>query len=647
MKITDVTIRNFLTIGDDPIKLNLDSKGMVLIMGDNRDDSSAISNGAGKSTIGDAICWALYGVTARGETGDDIVNNTIGKNCCVEVFIEDDGVVYSIARYRKDKAHKNSLQVTQAVTNPVAAANVLTKGTDKLTQDLVNKIVGCSYEVFKSAIYAAQDSIPNLPGMTDKNLKEIVEEAAGINRLAEAHLLARDELKTRENSVVVASTGWKNTMELIANVDSELSDMRVSDAGFDANRNGKMMFARNKINALTIMKGDIDDEIARFDKADLNKQLIDLDNKLNDFIAKKKIVDDEERTAAKTLTSTEGLFRASVHKLKSDIAKLESIEDRIGKPCGECGKDYCEEDLESAAEIAKQEVAKSKQAAAALKVTLTAHKLAHDDALTAVNALGNITAAVSANKTAADAIRGELKRLSDYEKMALDATNNIASLETEVTDLLAATSPYAEMITKSEAKLAKLKLDEIDFTNREASAIVARDLSADAVKVFSPAGVRAHIIDTVTPFLNDRTSHYLSALSDGNISAVWNTLSKTKTGELREKFVIEVSNDKGASKFGGLSGGEKRKVRIATALALQDLVASRASKPISLWVADEIDDALDNAGLERLMMLLEEKAREKGTVLMISHNSLGDWASAQAVMIKEGGFSRMEGALVI
>jgi DNA repair exonuclease SbcCD ATPase subunit len=166
------------------------------------------------------------------------------------------------------------------------------------------------------------------------------------------------------------------------------------------------------------------------------------------------------------------------------------------------------------------------------------------------------------------------------------------------------------------------------------------------VKIFSPAGVRAHVIDTVTPYLNERTSHYLATLSDGNISAVWNTLSKTKTGELREKFIIEVSNDKGANNFGGLSGGEKRKVRIATSLALQDLVASRASKPFSLFIADEIDDALDVAGLERLMMLLEEKSREKGTVLMISHNEISDWCREQAVIIKENGFSRIEGALV-
>ena len=171
-------------------------------------------------------------------------------------------------------------------------------------------------------------------------------------------------------------------------------------------------------------------------------------------------------------------------------------------------------------------------------------------------------------------------------------------------------------------------------------------LFENVAKVFGPAGVRAHILDTVTPFLNDRTADYLSALSDGNISAVWSTLSTTAKGDTKEKFNIEVENDKGGKSFKLLSGGGKRKVRLATMLALQDLVASRATKPINLWIGDEIDDALDPAGLERLMGILERKARERGTVLVISHNELRDWCDNVATVTKRGGLSTIEGALV-
>jgi DNA repair exonuclease SbcCD ATPase subunit len=156
------------------------------------------------------------------------------------------------------------------------------------------------------------------------------------------------------------------------------------------------------------------------------------------------------------------------------------------------------------------------------------------------------------------------------------------------------------------------------------------------VDVFAPSGVRAHRLDEATPYLNERTAHYLGSLADGAIEAYWTTLTEKKKGDLREKFSVTVESENAPS-FGNLSGGEKRKVRLACALALQDLVATRASKSIQLWIGDEIDDALDPAGLERLMGVLEEKARDRGTVLVISHNDIKDFARKTFTVRKTGG----------
>ncbi|MCS5982247.1 hypothetical protein LNO78_28820 [Klebsiella pneumoniae subsp. pneumoniae] len=53
-----------------------------------------------------------------------------------------------------------------------------------------------------------------------------------------------------------------------------------------------------------------------------------------------------------------------------------------------------------------------------------------------------------------------------------------------------------------------------------------------------------------------------------------------RKGEIRDKFNIAVEKAGFSKDFRGLSGGEKRKVRLACALALQDMVANRASKSI-------------------------------------------------------------------
>ncbi|WEU67349.1 hypothetical protein [Xanthomonas phage JGB6] len=117
------------------------------------------------------------------------------------------------------------------------------------------------------------------------------------------------------------------------------------------------------------------------------------------------------------------------------------------------------------------------------------------------------------------------------------------------------------------------------------------------------------------------------------------TLTQNSDGDYVESFHIDVTSKHGITKFGQLSGGEKRKVRLACAMALQDLVSTRAIKPIKLFIADEIDHALDDVGLELLMGVLEEKAKALGTMLIISHNSLSDWCKNRLTVVKEDGAS--------
>lgn len=178
--------------------------------------------------------------------------------------------------------------------------------------------------------------------------------------------------------------------------------------------------------------------------------------------------------------------------------------------------------------------------------------------------------------------------------------------------------------------------------NQLAEATKQCNLYQAACQVFALSGVRAYILDMVTPYLNSRTSYYLDILSDGAMRAEWVTLSKNAKGELKDKFSIAIEARQGAKSFEALSGGEKRKVRLACAFAIQDLVAQRVADPIRLFVADEIDDALDAAGLERLMTVLEEKAAQGNCVMVISHNDLQHWIPNVLTVVKEGGVSYID-----
>lgn len=183
MDILSVKGQNFLALSEFYVETA--DRGLVLIQGDNKSDTSTDSNGAGKSSIADSISWALYGVTARGITGDKIVKRDTKGDTMVQVLVQDGGTKYRIERYRKHSTYKNELRVYQIL--PGGAENDLSKGTDKETQLVVNGIMGCTVDVFNAAIYAGQEQMPNLPGLTDKGLKLLLEEAAGTEELADCY----------------------------------------------------------------------------------------------------------------------------------------------------------------------------------------------------------------------------------------------------------------------------------------------------------------------------------------------------------------------------------------------------------------------------------------------------------------------------
>lgn len=646
MKIETLKISNFLTIGE--IECGLDQKGLVLIQGENKDDSSQDSNGSGKSSFADAILWCLYGSTARGESGDKVVNRTAKKNCFVEILISDQDSQYKVTRHRKHPKEKNRLTVFRVDgKDPVD----MTKGTDKLTQAVVDKIIGCSEDVFRAAIYAGQEAMPDLPGMTDKQLKTLIEEAAGIDRLQNAHSEAQSRIRATKSEIAVKQADVNGAKSLIADSEQSLLELKAKREAFikaSAEKIESLGVDLNKFQE-QLDKVSQDRKVAEVKIAELNDALSKIQNHISSLDEEKhkqselhKIFDEAKMDLLTSNANFEANEKKTLIQLKE---RHEKINDSLHEPCEACGKPVTEEDISVIAEKSKEALVKAKEAFVLAKNRIELKENVFNGAKLDLQEFEASMTDVSAELEKAQKIREVINKLSAHEVLEKEVTLKVSSIQSEINRLKSEENPYDDLIVSKKNSiiekgkaLAELKNDLERLENKQR----VNELTE---KVFSPAGVRAHILDTVTPFLNQRTSEYLSILTDENISATWSTLSQTASGDIREKFVIDVTSKVGANNFKSLSGGEKRKVRLACSMALQDLVSSRASKPIELYIADEIDHALDEAGLERLMGILDEKAKTKGTALVISHNSLSDWIRQSVTVVKENGYSTLKGTL--
>lgn len=633
MKFLTLEVENFMALAN--AKVELDQRGLVLIQGVNAGDSSAASNGAGKSTLMNSLMWCIYGETSHGVKGDDVLSTGHEKNCRVKVTIEDEGKRYAIIRHRKHKEFKNRLIVR-------GEDGDMTKGKDSLTQEFVERLIGASKEVFMASIYASQEAMPDLPGMSDKNLKTIVEEAAGVDRLTKAYAIARERANAAAARMETTKTKMDACLSLVESAQNELESAKTSSEAWERDRSERLDVARADLVGAEVTLTEVEMELRS-----LPEQIRDTENAIGK--EREKLASKEEHDAKlvrvrgaitdirASIRITENIQKEAMQRARAFKVKAEEVNTKVGEPCPTCGKAYCVEDLstvkESFVEQARSEISQA-QASATSVAKYQEHL---EKALKIESSLVARTPDVSAIISRIEQLTKELGTLRHREKEVVAVEALVARARSEVDRITKETNPFLAVIKRHEESLAANK-SNYGVLKTELKNIQEQALLLDKARlVYSPAGVRSHILTSVTPFLNAQTAEYLNTLSDGNIVAEWSTMESTKKGEWRDKFNISVRKIGASKTFQTLSGGEKRKVRIACSLALQDLVASRASKNIELFIGDEIDDALDTAGLERLMGILEAKARERGTVMIISHKEMKSWfRETITVEVKEG-----------
>ncbi|MFC6479269.1 AAA family ATPase [Pseudomonas asuensis] len=540
MKVQNLSITHFMAIGHVET-LPLNDKGLVLIQGENLDDTSQQSNGAGKSSIADALCWGLYGETARQESGDAVINRTAGKGTEVSLeLLDETGALYRISRYRKHRRYKNQLRL-EHLANGVWQD--LTKGSDKLTQALVDRVVGCSREVFTNAIYLGQEAMPDLPGMTDRNLKLLVEEAAGIDQLQRAYEIARARLsrcKVEVGELTAQAQALVNAITTFAaNVSAAEQDR---DAWIRQQQTAIQAAIQQHCNALAAFDAGMGDYLeARIRSLDDQAAVI------RGRIAASDAERQQERVLAKAHREAELTYAGIQQKLRDEQTKaqqlthsLEHISDQVGTTCSQCGHVIEPQDLETSRAAAQRAVEAQLEKILLLEDQKRSAQQTLEQVEKSLHGFREHMTDVSEQSAALGMLEQQRQKTQSEQRAWEQQANHLKTLEERIVQLKSAQNSHDATIHRAREQLAQARTRQEALITTLDTAQRHLTLAEEAVRVFSPAGVRAHILDNVTPYLNARTAHYLSTLTDGNVTAVWSTIALTAKGELRERFSIDV-----------------------------------------------------------------------------------------------------------
>jgi DNA repair exonuclease SbcCD ATPase subunit len=582
----------------EQIKLPLYGRGLVLIRGENQDTSAADSNGSGKSHLFKAISWCLFGDTVEGDKHDEVIRHG-AKQTIVGLSWSDGADDWSVVR-QKARGAAASLKLFHAGEDVSAM-------TMQTTQLEINRRLGMDFHAWRNTVMYGQGDLARFadPATTDAERKVILKRILRLEVLDKALSLARSKL---------AAAGTE-----LAKMRGELESIEAEKRGMSEGHDIQEIIGNLEAEAKAL-----DAKASRAPR--LNKILAQIQERLADMVEAKKefehirVAIADARVRSERDQSVARVSKRDQARIQHQIDTLEAGE------CPTCG-------APSASVHVKRKVGGLRQElAAACQEEASAHA--------SVQAIATL---VREQQALAAELAERLKDLQTWQQKAADVgaeLKQIAYSELEATKKRKEIKRLQDEVKQHRARLAALNI-RADKLLKLVEALEDDKFHTDFwVKGFGNSGLPSYLMDDIIPQIAAGANHYLETLADGDIRVEFDTQSKLKSGDLREKLSINwvIEGIPGVMP----SGGQKKKISIAVDLALMDIVAAREHAGIDLLLLDEIFDGLDASGKSRVMDLLQELRHKRSSIFVISHDpGLAEMFESVVTIAKHEGVSTL------
>jgi len=601
MKFIKLHIENFLSIGN--LSLNLDRRGVTLITGVNLDNQScAVSNGSGKSAIWDALVWCLYGRPIRDIGPDDVAHNKEKGECRVWLRLTDDtGKEWKIERTRKDR--QNSLTL-------VREGEDVSGRTATISQTKIDNLLSFDFKSFVASVIFGQDTI-KFTRLTDAEKKSVLETLLGLEIYNAACMEARQSITSNKVMIEMAKSSYANAKSRYFDLVHRIKEYR-----------GKYKSERKEVKKrIRNLRLSIKRKIKR---VKLGKRAYEI--RL------------EKIDGLKDRLSRAQTIKAKIQELNNRISELhyeakDAMKNRVlvnlpDSKCVLCGQEL------SNLKSKKTTRLNYKYKLNELKISISRVKDKRDEL-----EKDGVNIKSLERRLARMFVEGdELKKYVDGE-MGI-----VISLKAQMKNLKE--SPIFSASALKELKIQARQAKKEFYAHKHDAVKIERKISILRYweKAFGPSGIRSYLLDDVVPFLNRRANRYSSIMTDGDMHIEFSTLTRLKSGDVVDKFNVEVTNKHGAKTYHGNSAGERQRIDLCIALALKDLAHSRGTGKIDLMVCDEVFEKLDEAGSAKVITLLNEEVDNFGTCFVITHNeNLKPFFSNRITLTKKNGITSLEG----
>ena len=581
IKIKELTVKNFMSVGNQTQAVNFDKQQLTLVLGENLDmggDDSGSRNGTGKTTIVNALSYGLFGNALTNIKKDNLINKINNKNMLVTLAFEKDGVDYRIERGRKPNILQFYVNNVEQETEETDDA----QGDMRETQRDLDEILGMSHDMFKHILALNTYTEPFL-SMKANDQRAIIEQLLGITILSEKAEVLKELIRNTKDDITQENARIEATKRSNEGIQKSIDSLITKQTVWNTQRDNDVEKIGRAI--IELESVDIDAELAKHGELKIYEEKT----------AKLKSLNKERAT----LDSATAQAERSVTKYDGELAKL------ANKTCHACEQELHDHKHEE----------------------MTAHGQAQlDEAKKYLNKVTSDLAKITAEITAIGEVSSRPDTYYDTVEQALKHQNNLKTLETQLTIRAGEQDPYQEQVEElMNTALVDVSWDHVNELN------TLKDHQEFLLKLLTSKDsfIRKKIIDQNLAYLNNRLTYYLDKMGLPHTVVFQNDLN------------VEITQLGQDLDFDNLSRGERNRLILGLSWSFRDVWESLYQQINLLFVDELIDNGLDASGVESALAVLKKMGRERNkNIYLISHKDelIGRVTNVLKV-IKENGFT--------
>jgi len=580
--IKNITAKNFLSVGNLTQAVNFDKEHLTLVLGSNLDlggDDAGSKNGTGKTTIANALSYALYGQALTNIKKENLINKINGKGMLVTVEFDINNVSYKIERGRKPNVLKLYINGNERKEEKVDDD---AQGDSRETQKFIDQLIGMSHTMFKHLVALNTYAEPFL-SMKAADQREVIEQLLGITLLSEKaeslkqlNKVIKDQIQSEQYKI----EGIKTANE---NVQKSINSLLIKSKAWDTKKTADIEKLANSI-------------------ADLES--VDIDKELQAHATLKDWSEKNAKLAS--LRKQKASYESALIQAEKTVRKYtQEVTSLADKKCPQCEQELHDHKHQELVDEAEKNLSDAEQ-------YLT----------TVINQLDSYQRQID---ELAD-IGSPPVTFYDTEAEALGHMNNLKSLEAAIAARSDEVNPYIEQIDE----LKKTAIQEISWDNIN-ELTKTRDHQEFLLKLLTnkDSFIRKKIIDQNLSYLNKRLGYYIEKLGLPHLVVFQNDLA------------VEITNYGQELDFDNLSRGERNRLILSLSFGFRDVWENLYENINLLFIDELLDPGMDSAGVEAGLGMLKKMARERSkNIFLISHKEeLVGRVNNVLRVIKESGFT--------